>query len=469
MKLCVGDVSRCEMHRRGARGQATLLFLFCMVGFAVLLVFLINTGKTTSRKIEMQGASDAAAMAAGVWTARGMNLMALNNKGMGDVLAAMITIRSMKATALQMPLVLEPIIDGLTLIPEPSSKAVVIQLRREQAFWGSFEAELETVDERVNAQSGGVGWSWMMRLDAANQQVKSKFLVALPEEVMRFARNNGADAPPYGIALTGSDSSKPTFPVGRGSAEYIAVDAEKSISLLSENAKEVFVVACGASPTVGPICFSPFLAWPILDANISDSLRHLSNGKTRPPINRKIPVEYVSNLRNKDGESLTDILERYNRTQADANPDYREKKLQDYLHDVGFGLGDRLDWPSDPPRPMMLTGEPQADADAVIQNNDDTVDMFLVRRHLQTLAFARGHLAPALGSNYFQNEDTYGLLTYGQAQVYNPKEWYMFNQNWQARLVRADLLNDKWRELARTLGIPTFADGSAAISYANTH
>jgi hypothetical protein len=458
------------INRRGERGQATLLFLFCMIGFAVLTVFLINTGSASSRKIEMQGASDAAAMAAGVRTARGMNLMVLNNKGMADLLGVMITIRSMKATALQMPLVLEPIIDGLTLIPEPSSKAIAAQLRREQTFWGSFGGELETVDERVNAENGGVGWSWMMRLDVANQQVKSHFLAGLPNEVIRFARSNGADAPPYAIAMTGSDSSKPTFPVGRGSQEYIAANAGSSTSILSESAKKVFVVACGASPTSGPVCFSPFLAWPILDANINDNLRHLSRGRTRPQINKKIPVEYLSNLRNKDGESLTDILDRYNLKQAHTDPNFQAKKPQDYLHDVGFGLGDQLEWPSStPPRPMMLTGKPQADADAVIQDTEDTVDIFLVRRHLQMLVFARGRLAPALGSNYFQNEDTYGLLTYGQAQVYNPKDWYMFNQHWQAKLVRAELLNSKWRELARTLGITASADGGSVIAYANTH
>ena len=81
------------------RGQISVLFMFGMVTIVILAGLIFNTAKMTQRKIQMQGAADATAVATGAWAARGMNLVAFNNSGMAEVLSFMVVIHSGYQTA----------------------------------------------------------------------------------------------------------------------------------------------------------------------------------------------------------------------------------------------------------------------------------------------------------------------------------------------------------------------------------
>ena len=105
------------LHREES-GQVTFLFVFASVALVVVLAFIINTARQTSRKIEMQGAADAAAVAGATVMARGMNLMVFNNKGMADILAVMIDIRSAYQAAFGTAI----ICDGLALIHSSTTR-----------------------------------------------------------------------------------------------------------------------------------------------------------------------------------------------------------------------------------------------------------------------------------------------------------------------------------------------------------
>src|SRR5205807_1401309 len=81
------------------RGQISVLVILCVIPFIFLLAFIFNSARQTSRKMEMQGAADAAAVASAVTMARGMNFMVLNNNAMAETLSLMIAVRCIKNTA----------------------------------------------------------------------------------------------------------------------------------------------------------------------------------------------------------------------------------------------------------------------------------------------------------------------------------------------------------------------------------
>lgn len=450
------------------RGQATVLFMFCIMGFAVLLVFVLNTGHLTTRRIEMQGSADAAAMAGAVHIARGMNLMALDNKGMSELLAVMVTVRATLTTARQMPGLLQPIIDFLEALPDPTaaSKAMAIKLQAEASFWAKIVKLIDGVDRKINPPDDALGWQALRKLDQANREIKVHFLVALPEEVLRIAQANGANA---AFALPGQDSLTPEFPVGRGASGYIAAESLRCCTdRFKDWAKDAIENLCKFYPGTLGTCVSPVMAWPILDSNVDSNLRSLSEGRVRPSIDRRIPADYLARLKH-DGSTLQDILDSDNASRKNRDSNYADRTLSDVFHSIQIGFGDPIKWPrSQPPRPMILTGDPQDTADAEVPDGADTVKLAEVARYLKLLAVAQGSLQAAFGAKYFKNEAPLGLFTYGQTQVFNPRDWNLFDQGWQAKLVRADLLEQKWHIIANKAGIPSF-EISEALSYANTH
>jgi hypothetical protein len=71
-------------------GMLSLLSLFVVFGFLLLMVAILNTGWVVTRKIENQTAADAAAYAAGVEMARGMNAVTAANHLIGELTALVV-------------------------------------------------------------------------------------------------------------------------------------------------------------------------------------------------------------------------------------------------------------------------------------------------------------------------------------------------------------------------------------------
>jgi Flp pilus assembly protein TadG len=85
-----------DSFARDERGQISVLVVLAIAPFVLLVAFVFNSGVQTSRKIEMQGAADAAAVASAVTVARGMNFIVLNNNAMAEVLSLMIAVRCIR-------------------------------------------------------------------------------------------------------------------------------------------------------------------------------------------------------------------------------------------------------------------------------------------------------------------------------------------------------------------------------------
>ena len=84
-------VHRCVTKLRGVhrdeRGVISVLSVFAIFLFTILLMLLVNTGRQIDDKIRMQNAADAAAYSSGVCVARGMNAIAFSNHLLCEVFA----------------------------------------------------------------------------------------------------------------------------------------------------------------------------------------------------------------------------------------------------------------------------------------------------------------------------------------------------------------------------------------------
>src|SRR4030095_9198943 len=79
-------------------GRISIFFVFGAVAFIFLIALIYNTASQSIRKIQMQGAADAAAIAGGAHAARELNEIADNNNMMSEILTVMIVCRSILQT-----------------------------------------------------------------------------------------------------------------------------------------------------------------------------------------------------------------------------------------------------------------------------------------------------------------------------------------------------------------------------------
>src|SRR5215831_1370125 len=83
-------------HDQG--GRISIFFVFGTVAFIFLIALIYNTASQSIRKIQMQGAADAAAIAGGTQAGRDLNDIANNNNTMSELLTVMIIFRSLLQT-----------------------------------------------------------------------------------------------------------------------------------------------------------------------------------------------------------------------------------------------------------------------------------------------------------------------------------------------------------------------------------
>jgi hypothetical protein len=74
-------------NRRGAMAYVMLLSLFC---FVVLGMFLMDLGRTSARKVEMQQVADSSAFSASLMITRGMNAITASNHHIGEVMSFIV-------------------------------------------------------------------------------------------------------------------------------------------------------------------------------------------------------------------------------------------------------------------------------------------------------------------------------------------------------------------------------------------
>jgi hypothetical protein len=196
--------------RRDEGGQISVLFVFAIIALVFLIGLIYNTVRQTTRKIQMQNAADSAAIAGSVTVARGLNLMVMNNNTMADVLAVMITVRSLLQTSQVMRSVVIP---GMiaAFSTNPFTAGLVPELTRELAAYTTLEGVLHGIDYALSTQSSGLGWQIMNGLDRLNQAIKTGFPPLSELQTVNLAKVNGADRAPYQwITYAEADVYNPT-------------------------------------------------------------------------------------------------------------------------------------------------------------------------------------------------------------------------------------------------------------------
>jgi hypothetical protein len=435
---------------RDERGQISVLVVLCVVPFVLLLAFVFNSGVQTSRKIEMQGAADAAAVASAVTVARGMNFMVLNNNAMAEMMSLMIAVRSIRNTARIMAIYLG--IRALITCANPFAIAQCLELVAAEIKWIGEDSKWARIDSSINDESSGFGWRVLATLDGLNRFAKTAFALWSGVQAREYARKNGADWDPiYGFMLGGKSVATtllpgvsvslplPTFPLARGPEQAIAFRLEKCQYTLTSTLNLVavaYLIAFDPRRSVESVGLYLALRW----ANIN----HLKG----------------------DWGLIGDIFNRI----VGALPRALTRFLSRLTRILGQFLGiELLSWKSDPPKPMLLTDNPANSTTDQREIDDDTRDN--LRPYLQYLGIALGRVSIGgrIGGTVFVNKpNMVGQIqfTYGQADVYNPTKWDMWTQDWRAQLTRAKLFDQKVNQL---LSILPAMQGGLDWSFVNTH
>lgn len=448
---------------RDERGQISLFVVLCVIPFIFLVAFIFNSGKQTTRKIEMQGAADSTAVAGAVWMARGMNFMVLNNNAMAEVLALMIAVRSIRNTTKIMAIYVG-IRAAITCAAAAASIFICLPCDAECADltaaefrWIGESSRWSSIDNYINDESGGIGWRVMRLLDGLNQIIK----MALPPwsalQAREYARKNGADFDPiYGFMLPGKSAATlnfaglsvplplPTFPVARGPEQATAYRVEDcQYTIFGKLNLFVHLYITSIDPRRG------------LESNgIYEALRWAN----------------ISNLEN-DWGFIGNIFNRI----VGKLPGAIVGIIGKISGALGSFLGiELLGWPEDPPKPMLLTASPKYDMRSETDQrevDDDTRNN--LRPYLQYLGFALGRVprgSPIGGERFLNkpNEFFQMQFTYGQADVYNPTKWDMWTQDWRAQLTRSKLFDEKVNSLVQILRFGGMTQG-LDWSFVNTH
>jgi len=433
-------------------GQISILLVLGMIPLVFMLALIYNTAKQTSQKVQAQGAADAAAVSSSVWVARGMNLMVLNNNAMAEVLSVMIVVHSLDQTLHIMrivgPILIRLLIRAAAAAPW-AAPAIAIIIGGIKIQLDAY-ALLQRATTRVDRLLGRVGWAVMRALDKLNQVVKVVVPPIALGQMVNYANANGARK--FWFMLTGPKGTDmrlpggvripalggislqnflPMMPVARGPQRFIAVEAgDCQVPKLRDAAAPLLIKFLPLYP----------LSAYVFDRMIDRNLSSLSGASSRGGGSRV-------------GGFLRRVLNLALRLIS------------------GSGV---LNWPRNPPRPMLLHEFPSRSPSQTMNRSEEAVDLKRVRQYLQFLVLVGGQndRASPIGGNRFANPTAVWLpqtqLTYAQADVYNPTHWGMFRQDWRAKLVRAHLLEEKTDDFARLTFLRPFA-GFNDWSFVNTH
>lgn len=89
-----------ELHS-DCRGHVVPLAFLAGVPLVLLIIFVLNTGEHLQRRTELQNAADAYALTQANWTARSMNVMAMNQVAMTQSLAVAAGAEALQAVLIQ--------------------------------------------------------------------------------------------------------------------------------------------------------------------------------------------------------------------------------------------------------------------------------------------------------------------------------------------------------------------------------
>ena len=126
LQRLASTVSRCvnELPRRvhsDERGSISIVTVFTLLMFTMILVMIVNVGTHIDDKLKMQNASDAATYSGGVVLARGMNGLAFSNHLISDVFAMTAFLREGRDRNAES--LVPPVLDAWTVAGETLARS----------------------------------------------------------------------------------------------------------------------------------------------------------------------------------------------------------------------------------------------------------------------------------------------------------------------------------------------------------
>jgi Putative Flp pilus-assembly TadE/G-like len=410
-------MSRNTLHHDEG-GRISIYLVFATVAFIFLIALIYNTAHQSIRKIEMQGAADAAAIAGGTQAARDLNDIANNNNTMSEILTVMIVFRSLLQTVELMEK--EVYFAALAALASIVGAEAAPPLFAFARVLRAVARVLKQIDTALSDRSRGVGWIAMKLLDNLNVGIKLDFPLWAELETGDFAKRNGADRGLHGILIPRESPAidlLPALPIARGRKEELVDRAQASYLKYVQ-------------PLPGPLAAAIAVVLPANPIAIFLGM-----------------VTYnTSNLR---GSRFTPFFSLI----------------------LSLFVTGPLKWPNEPPRPMLLTDRPALDPAATMDVKESQANLSQVRKHLQYLAIAMGKMSPGsrIGGERFLNVAPYQSLTYAEADVYNPTKWSLFEQNWRVKLAPSVVLNEKVNQIVGIFGIKGIPSSINGLAFANNH
>jgi hypothetical protein len=409
-------MTRNSLHKDQS-GRISIFLVFGSVAFIFLIALIYNTAHQSIRKIQMQGAADAAAIAGGTQAGRDLNDIANNNNTMSELITVMIIFRSLLQT-----------VEFTRNELYAASAAAAISIVGLEAAPGLFQAAraldsvakvLRPIDTALSDPPRGAGWIAMKSLDDLNVGIKLDFPFWAEKETGDFAKRNGADRGLHGVLIPRESPGLdllPCLPLARGRKEELIDRAEDTYLKLVQ-------------PLPGPLAVAVAAAVP------------------NPLTTFMLMVEY--NTSNLQGNKFTRTISKSPK----------------------FLLTKPLKWPQNPPQPMLLTDQPSLDPAATMEVKESKADLLKVRTYLQYLAIATGKMSRGsrIGGEKFLNVAPYESLAYAEADVYNPTKWSMFEQNWRVKLAPSVALNEKFKDIVGIMGLKGVPQSLNGLAFANNH
>jgi Putative Flp pilus-assembly TadE/G-like len=446
-------------------GSVAILTIVLLIPAFLLLVLCVVTVQQTIKKQELQMAADAAALAAATTVARGMNTIVTSNKGMADVLSVMISVRAVRDTA---P-VMAATASSMAGAAYASQLYPLAEILRQEAFaWAAFAADASRVDSYLSNPVTGFGWQSMRNLDFLNQSIKAVIPISLEASALHYAKTNGASG---AFAVNGSPNVLPRIPLGRGGKEFIAAYATQCSLEATDSLSRLLLFGGCAKHALRP-CITSLISIGVHKGFQQQIVYSLGGSETPPPQFGVIESSEVGSARSEEpgSSSVEDRIAEENRNRRKADPNSKDVDVRQLLKPRSYKSFSSMQWPTDAPLPMMLTSDALAVPSWIIPNPRAPINANKIRSDLEFLVLSIGPSPKIqMGSEWFKQGLDGKLLTYAQAEVFNPQDWYMFDQNWRARLSRASLLEEKFALLISKSGLPLEAVTKEALRALNYH
>jgi len=123
---CLGQFSN-RLHR-DQRGSISIVTVFALLMFTMLLIMVVNVGTHVDDKLKMQNAADASAYSGGVIIARGMNGIAFSNHLLSDVFAMTAFLRESRDRNAES--LVPPVLDAWRVVGQTLQQAPFDKFRR---------------------------------------------------------------------------------------------------------------------------------------------------------------------------------------------------------------------------------------------------------------------------------------------------------------------------------------------------